>query len=176
MILNSLKKIFFKKKNYNTKKIKDILNNIIKISNSNIFNQKFNIPNTFNSKYEIILILIFLLHIRFKNEIDKIKMQLLYNYFFEYIDFSLREIGTGDLSVGKKVKSLAKIFSFRMQQYKKITESYFVNIKKLIKKNIYNNNIKQKNLNNFYNYILKHHKKLNNSTSNEIFIKNFFHE
>ena len=83
MILNSLKKIFFKKKNYNTKKIKDILNNIIKISNSNIFNQKFNIPNTFNSKYEIILILIFLLHIRFKNEIDKIKMQLLYNYFFE---------------------------------------------------------------------------------------------
>ena len=60
--------------------------------------------------------------------------------------------------------------------HKKITESDFVNIKKLIKKNIYNNNIKQKNLNNFYNYILKHHKKLNNSTSNEIFIKNFFHE
>ena len=41
MILNNLKKFFFKRKKYNTRNIKDILNNIIKISYSNSFNTKF---------------------------------------------------------------------------------------------------------------------------------------
>ena len=35
------------------------------------------------------------------------------DYFFDYIDYSLRELGTGDLSVGKKVKTMAQIFSKR---------------------------------------------------------------
>ena len=105
MIIYNFKKFFFKKKN-NTKKIKDILNNIIEISYSNSFNNNFSIPKNFYSRYEIIVILIFLLYMRFKNEKkNKIKIQIIYDNLFEYIDYSLREIGTGDLSVGKKVKT-----------------------------------------------------------------------
>ena len=110
MILNNLKKVFFKRKKYNTKNIEKILNNIIKISYSSSFNKKFKIPKTFYSRYEIILILIFLINLRLKNEkANKMKIQIMYNYLFDYIDYSLREIGTGDLSVGKKVNILAKI-------------------------------------------------------------------
>ena len=177
MIINNLKKIFFKRNKYNTRKIKDILNNIIKISYSSSFNKKFNIPKAFYTRYEIILILIFLLHLRLKNEkVNKMKIQIMYNYLFEYIDYSLREIGTGDLSVGKKVKTLAKIFSFRMQLYEKSISKDFENIKKPIKKFIYKNKVKKNNLDDFYNYISRQHKKLNYSNSKDIFIKDFFKE
>ena len=177
MLIANLKKFFFKRKKYNTRKIKDILNNIIEISYSDSFNKKFKIPNTFYSRYEIILILIFLLYLRLKNErANKIKIQIMYDFLFDYIDYSLREIGTGDLSVGKKVKTMARIFSFRIKLYEKSISKDFKNIKKPIKKFIYKNKVRKNNLDNFYNYINKQHKKLNSSNSKRIFSKNFFKE
>ena len=175
MILNNLKKIFFKRKKYNTKKIKNTLNNIIIISYSDTFNKKFKIPQNFHTRYEIILILIFLIYLRLKNEkVNKMNIQIMYNYLFDYIDYSLREIGTGDLSVGKKVKVLAKIFSYRMRLYEKSVEKDFKNIKKPIKKFIYKNKVAKNSLDNFYNYIIFHHKKLKSLNSKDIFTKNFF--
>ena len=177
MLIDNLKNFFFKRKKYNTKKIKDILNNIIEISYSDAFNKKFKIPNTFYARYEIILILIFLLYLKLKNErVNKMKIQIVYDFLFDYIDYSLREIGTGDLSVGKKVKTMARIFSFRIKLYEKSISKDFKNIKKPIKKFIYENKVRKNNLDNFYNYINKQHKKLNSSNSKEIFSKNFFKE
>ena len=176
MIINNLKKIFFKRNKYNTRKIKDILNNIIKISYSSSFNKKFKIPNTFYSRYEIILILIFLLYLRLKNErANKIKIQIMYDFLFDYIDYSLREIGTGDLSVGKKVKILAKIFSFRIKIYEKSFEKDLNNIRKPVKKYIYNNsNTKSIAINKFVKYILSENKKLKITLIKKIFVKNYF--
>ena len=167
--------MYSKRKKYNTKNIENILNNIIKISYSSSFNKKFKIPKTFYARYEIILILIFLINLRLKNEkVNKNKMQIIYNLLFEYIDYSLREAGVGDLSIGKKVQILARIFSFRMQLYEKSINVDFKNIKKPIKKYIYKNKVKKNNLNNFYKYICSQHKKLKYSDSNDIFKKNFF--
>ena len=177
MIRTNIKKFFFKKKKYNTKKLKDVLNNIIKISNSVSFNKKFKVPESFYVRYEIILIFIFLLYLRLKNEkVNKIKIQIIYNYLFEYLDYSLREIGVGDLSVGKKIKTLARIFSFRMKLYEESVKIDFISIKKLIKKYVYKNKVKKRNLDNFYNYINSQYKKLNKSNSKDIFSKNFFKE
>ena len=65
------------------------------------------------------------------------------DYLFDYIDYSLREVGTGDLSVGKKVKTMARIFSNRMQLYEKSISKNFKNIKKPIKKFVYENKVKK---------------------------------
>lgn len=177
MIINNIKNFFFKKKKYNKKSLKDVLNNIIKISNSVSLNKRFKIPTSFNARYEIILILIFLLYLRLKNEkVNKIKIQIIYNYLFEYLDYSLREIGVGDLSVGKKIKTLARIFSFRMKLYEESVKIDFISIKKLIKKYVYKNKVKKRNLDNFYNYVNSQHKKLKTSNSRNIFSKNFFKE
>ena len=177
MILNNLKKFFFKRKKYNTKYINNILNNIIKISYSSSFNKKFRIPKTFYARYEIILILFFLIHIRLKNEkVNKMKLQIMCDCLFDYIDYSLREVGTGDLSVGNKVKNMARIFSKRIELYEKSISKNFKNIKRPIKEFVYENKVKKNHLDNFYNYINKQHKKLSSSNSNEIFNKNFFKE
>jgi len=59
MVLNNLKKIFFKGKKYNKKQIKHSLDNIIKVSTFISSNKKFNISDNFYSRYEIILIFIY---------------------------------------------------------------------------------------------------------------------
>ena len=174
MLLSNLKKFFYKKK-YNIKETKNILNNIIEIAYSDFFIKKYKIPNTFQARYEIILIFIFLLYIRFKKDkLSKERMQAIYDYLFEYLDYSLREVGVGDLSVGKKVKTLARIFSFRMKVYEKSISVEFINIKKPIKKFVYSSKIANNNLNNFYNYIKLQHKRITSSSYKVIVNKNFF--
>ena len=175
MILNNLKKFFFKRNKYNIRNIKNILNNIIKISYSSSFNKKFKIPDNFYTRYEIILILFFLIYIKLKNEkVNKMKLQIMCDCLFDYIDYSLREVGTGDLSVGNKVKNMARIFSNRIELYEKSISKNFKNIKRPIKEFIYENKVKKNHLDNFYNYINSQYKKLKISSSKDIFSKNFF--
>ncbi|MBH71657.1 MAG: hypothetical protein CMI97_04215 [Pelagibacteraceae bacterium] len=177
MVLNNLKKIFFKGKKYNKKQIKHSLDNIIKVSTFISSNKKFNISDNFYSRYEIILIFIYLLYKRFKNdETNKERLQILYDFLFEYIDYSLREIGVGDLSVGKKVKTLARIFSYRMTTYDKSIILGFNNIKKPIKKFVFKDKVKKNDLDNFYKYINMQDNKLNSLKSEKIFIKYLFNE
>ena len=110
MLINRIKKFFFKE-NLNQKQIKNIVENIIQISDSEIFYKKYKIPRNFSSKFEIIILFIFLIFNRFKNDKNsEIKLQQIYDFLFDYVDSSLREVGVGDLSVGKKVIELAKIF------------------------------------------------------------------
>ena len=65
---------------------------------------------------------------------SEIKLQQIYDFLFDYVDSSLREVGVGDLSVGKKVIELAKIFSFRNKVYDKSFVNNLYDIKKPIKK------------------------------------------
>tara|TARA_B100000029_G_C17290969_1_gene856979 strand:- start:9 stop:545 length:537 start_codon:yes stop_codon:yes gene_type:complete len=173
MLFNKIKKIFFKEKD-NNKIIKNILNNIIEISYSISLNKKYNISDTFKAKYETIILLIFLFYIRCKSDEKlKSKIQLIYDFLFEYIDYSLREIGTGDLTVGKKIKKLARIFSIRLIEYEKAVKKDFKNIKPLIKKNIFKNKIGNSKFNFFYKSIYKAHKKIINANSNKVFVNNY---
>ena len=175
MLINKLKKFFFKE-NFNKKKIKDIVENIIKISKSEIFYQKYKIPKIFLSRFEIIIIFVFLLFNRLKKEKkSEIRLQKIYDCLFDYVDSSLREIGVGDLSVGKKVNMLAKIFSFRIKIYEKSFEKDLNNIRKPVKKYIYNNsNTKSIVINKFVKYILSENKKLEITLIKKIFVKNCF--
>ena len=175
MLINKLKKFFFKE-NFNKKKIKDIVENIIKISKSEIFYQKYKIPKIFLSRFEIIIIFVFLLFNRLKKEKkSEIRLQKIYDCLFDYVDSSLREIGVGDLSVGKKVNMLAKIFSFRIKVYDKSFENNLNDIKKPIKMYIYKNSYtKSLEINHFVKYILTENKKLQLSPKKNIFIKNYF--
>lgn len=177
MLINNLKKIFFKEK-FKKNKIKNILENIIDISKSDSFYKKYKISNEFIHRFEIIIIFIYLIFNRLKDENKyKNKLQDLYDCLFDYIDYSLREIGVGDLAVGKKVKKFAQIFSLRIKMYDRSFGNDIPAIQKLIKKYIYKNNkINEKIVKKFTNYILNEKKKLHSTKSEKIFIKNLFQQ
>ena len=174
MLINSLKKIFFKeklKKNY----AKNIIENIIEVSQSDIFYKKYKIEKDFILRFEIITILVFLIFFRLKNNKKfRPRLQEIYDYLFDYIDFSLREVGTGDLGVGKKVKILAKTFSFRIQTYNKSFQINFDNIEKPIKKNLFKKNTNPFIVNKFVKYVLDENRRIHSIITKNIFVKKLF--
>ena len=88
----------------------NIYNNLVKFSrNKNLF-KTFTKEDTFSDR-----LMIFLLHFAFflkiyKNNENQDKMQNIYDYIFKQIELNIREIGYGDMSINKKMKSYINIF------------------------------------------------------------------
>ena len=77
------------------------------------------VPDTVFGRFEMVALHVFLVLRRLKAGAasDAALAQRLFDHFFGDVDRSLREIGVGDLSVGKKVKGFAKGFYGRIVAY-----------------------------------------------------------
>ena len=77
------------------------------------------VPDTVMGRFEMIAIHVFLLLHRLKPETDEGAMlsQALFDAMFADMDRSLREMGTGDLSVGKRIRKIAEGFYGRIAAY-----------------------------------------------------------
>lgn len=76
------------------------------------------VPDTVDGRFEMICLHAFLVMRRLKAEPQAAETaQALFNTMFEDMDYSLREMGAGDLGVGKRVKGMAKAFYGRIAAY-----------------------------------------------------------
>jgi cytochrome b pre-mRNA-processing protein 3 len=78
----------------------------------------YGVPDTLDGRFELIVLHAFLLLNRLKDE-DSVRplTQDLFDVMFADLDQSLREMGVGDLSVGKKIKVMAQSFYGHMAAY-----------------------------------------------------------
>ena len=82
-----------------------------------------NIPDTVNGRFELIVLHLFLLLYCFRrNSIATLVSQNLINVMIEDMDRALRQMGTGDLSVGRKVKNMASVIEVRLKTYESALE------------------------------------------------------
>ena len=166
--------MFFKKRrNYLT--IDKMYKKIVVLSRNKKFYVKLNVPDTIDGRFDMLLLFTIAVFFRLSkiNPDGKILAQKLFDRFFMDLDYSLREIGTGDLTVGKKIKKLARIFSLRLLEYEKSINKDFRKIKSPIKKNIYSNKVNNIKLDSFYKYIYKINQKLSITDPKRIFVNNF---
>jgi cytochrome b pre-mRNA-processing protein 3 len=56
---------------------------------------------------------------------------------YKDFDMSLREMGVGDLSVGKKIYHMTEAFSGRIVAYRNVSKKSKIEVAKSLKKNIY---------------------------------------
>lgn len=79
------------------------------------------IPDTLDGRFELICLHAFLFLYRLKGEKPPAPQlgQRFFDTMFADFDRSLREMGTGDLSVGPKVKRMAKAFYGRIDAYER---------------------------------------------------------
>lgn len=77
------------------------------------------VPDTVDGRFEMIILHVFLLIDRLRGQGDKAAelCQQLFDTLFDDMDRSLREMGVGDLSVGKKINTMAEAFYGRAGAY-----------------------------------------------------------
>ena len=103
----------------------NIYNNLVNFSRNKKLFTEFTKEDTFSDR-----LIIFLLHFAFflkifKSNENQHKMQNIYDYIFKQIELSIREIGYGDMSINKKMKSYINIFHsllIKLDTWEKIDE------------------------------------------------------
>ena len=91
-----------------------LYNNIVLLSRNKLFYTKFDLADTFQNRIILIFIHISFIFVKVKETTDKTKykvfFQNMFDLIFDKIELNMREIGHGDVSVNKQMKSLVKIF------------------------------------------------------------------
>lgn len=89
------------------------------------FYRTWGVPDTLDGRFELIVLHVFLVLRRLKQEPERAGGlgQGLFDVLFRDMDASLREMGVGDLSVGKKVKAMAEAFYGRVSSYETALEA-----------------------------------------------------
>ena len=141
-------------------------NNLVTLTRNKVLYKDFNNQDTFSDR-----LIIFLFHFafflnEFKSFSQKKILQEIFDHIFHQIEISIREIGYGDVSINKKMKSYINIFYAilekvdswdNLDQNKKnkifneflnlnnkslILTNYFENYRKYLKKNTFNSLLK----------------------------------
>jgi cytochrome b pre-mRNA-processing protein 3 len=87
--------------------------------------EEFGVPDSVDGRFDMISLHIFLVLRRLKADVDRTAdlAQCLFDTMFADMDRSLREMGAGDLGVGRRVKDMATAFYGRLSAYEKALQS-----------------------------------------------------
>ena len=94
----------------------NIYNNLVKLTRNKLLYNKTSCDDTFSTR-----LLIFFFHFAFFLEIykssnNKKEIQKIYDFIFKQIELSIREIGYGDVTINKKMKTYVNIFYSILQK------------------------------------------------------------
>ncbi len=112
---------------------------IVRQSREVLFYTKCGVPDTPTGRFELISLHSFILMKRLKvigGEAELLS-QALFDHMFADIDINLREMGVGDIGVGKKIKSLAAAYYGRIRSYETALEEGEIAIKESLTRNLY---------------------------------------
>lgn len=152
--------------------IENLYNKMLFKSRSLKIYKKYGVKDSLSNK-------IFLLLIHFSFIFNKIKNndleynQKIFDYLFLRIETDLREVGFGDMSINKNMKTLVNKFYFILKKF-----NNFHNCSKKKKINLFNNllnfvNNDDKKLNNIIEYFNKFSKKIDLISANDIYVAKF---
>ncbi|NNG05134.1 MAG: hypothetical protein HKM95_13705 [Inquilinus sp.] len=84
------------------------------------FFERLGVPDTVDGRFDMIVLHVFLLLDRLRGHGERAELlaQALFDHMFSDMDQNLREMGVGDLSVGKKVKAMGEAFYGRAAAYR----------------------------------------------------------
>jgi cytochrome b pre-mRNA-processing protein 3 len=91
---------------------------VVERARAPIFYLDLAVPDTLDGRFEMIILHIFLVLHRLRSQPESQSFgQALYDALFADMDRALREMGTGDLSVGKQVKRMTTALAGRIAAY-----------------------------------------------------------
>ena len=140
--------MFYKKKKFETIS-NDIYQKIVNFSRNKIFYTKYNVPDTIDGRFDMLVLITIIVVYRLskiKNEGSELS-QKIFDIVFKDLDYSLRELGAGDVSVANNMKKLISSYMGRQKIYVKAFKSKDEKLLALaFKNNIFRNKDQKKNL------------------------------
>lgn len=97
---------------------------------------EWGVPDTVTGRFDMIALHLFLVLDRLKGGHGDFRQNLV-DTFFDDMDRSLREMGVGDVSVGKKVRKMAESFYGRIDAYEKALPKEAAAMEAALARNIY---------------------------------------
>jgi cytochrome b pre-mRNA-processing protein 3 len=103
------------------------------------FHADWGVPDTMDGRFDMLALHMFLVldRLRAFGEEAKDLSQALTDRFFAEMDAALRQVGVGDLSVGKKVRKMAEAFYGRVSVYTAALEKDDGKLREALARNIY---------------------------------------
>ncbi len=158
-----------KQKNNNKVIAKDLYSCALKNTRKEIFYTKYGVPDSFEGRFDLLVLHIFLIINRIMNQKGgKELSQAIFDVTFQDMDQTLREMGVGDVSVPKYMKRMMKAFNGRMHIYQMAVDPtalegidlenlQVTNLKEALARNIYgvdlNNLVDKKPINLMYLFV-----------------------
>ena len=98
---------------------RDLYTGVVAQARQSRFYADYDVPDSLDGRFEMIALHVFLLLHRLKRDNPEAAplSQAVYDIFFGDMDQCLREMGAGDLGVGRRVKRMAEGFSGRIAAY-----------------------------------------------------------
>ena len=161
--------------------IEKIYQNIVKISRSKFFYIDFDLDDSFETRFDLIIVHAFMIFYFYKSKnINKSSLsQMLFDHMFNDFENNLREMGFGDIAVNKKMKLFIRAFYGRLSQYSKSMDLYEKEgDKSLLEQTILNNIFKgnssgKKHISVFVEHIIENINKFQNMSEKENMDSNF---
>ncbi len=131
----------FKSKN-DIIRIENFYNNIVILARNKNLYIEGGVPDTLDGRFELIILHchLFVKRLLEAGLEEKKFAQEIIDYMFKDFDRSLREIGVGDLSVGKKIKFMVSSYYGRANTYQNALIKRGKTIDDALKKNLYGTN------------------------------------
>ena len=161
--------------------VRKIYQNIVEISRSKFFYIDFELDDSFETRFDLIIFHAFMIFYFYKSKnINNSSLsQMLFDYMFNDFENNLREMGFGDIAVNKKMKLFIRAFYGRLSQYSKSLDLLEKeDDKSLLEQTILNNIFKgnlsgKKNVNIFVKYTIKNINKFQSMSEKENIDSNF---
>ena len=166
--------MFFKKKN---KIIDSIYEKVVNISRKKKFYKHLEIPDTLDGRFDM-LILFTIIVVYKLNSIKpqgQLLAQKLFDILFLDLDYSLRELGAGDMGVISRIKKMSSAYLGRQKSYcEALKNNDLKNLMTSLNNNVYRNVIvDEKKIELLALFCFQVVKKLNNYQEHDILAGNF---
>ncbi len=99
----------------------------------------YGVPDSVDGRFDLIVLHVFLVMNRLKQEQERTAdlSQALFDLLFLDMDQSLREMGVGDVGVGKRIKAMVQAFYGRISAYESGLQEGDEALKAALKRNLY---------------------------------------
>ena len=127
------------------------------------FYTEFEVADTFDGRFDMLCLIVSIFMQKLSQEPDKTKefSQFLFDAMFKDIDLTLREMGAGDLGVGKRVKIMSESFMGRLTKYSKSIENNdALTLSSTLSRNLYRQDGKINEDSKITKFVLKIHNKI----------------